>query len=109
MKHMLIAATVAFAAGAIAAAAQSPACAPSGGLTFICGVANPEDLVLVPEHTLDADEWDGARRGLHLVDTRAKSSSSMPSGPRISAPIVRSMRTAPARSIPNKRSSMPEL
>ena len=27
---------------------QSAACAPSGGLSFICGVQNPEDLVLVP-------------------------------------------------------------
>jgi hypothetical protein len=72
MKHMLIAATVAFAAGAIAAAAQSPACAPSGGLTFICGVANPEDLVLVPNTRWMLTSGMAPGSGLHLVDTRAK-------------------------------------
>jgi hypothetical protein len=29
-------------------AAQTAPCTPSGGLTFICGVQNAEDLVLVP-------------------------------------------------------------
>ena len=33
------------------AAAQAPAsgCAPSGGLSFVCGVQNAEDLVRRPE------------------------------------------------------------
>jgi hypothetical protein len=72
MKHMLIAATVAFAVGAIADAAQSPACAPSGGLTFICGVANPEDLVLVPNTRWMVASGMAPGSGLHLVDTQAK-------------------------------------
>ena len=41
-------------------AGQAAACAPSGGLTFICGVQNPEDLVLVPEHALADCQRHGA-------------------------------------------------
>jgi len=74
MKHMLIAATLAVAASAGAVAtAQSPApCTPSGGLTFICGVANPEDLVLVPNTRWMLASGMAPGSGLHLVDTRAK-------------------------------------
>ena len=51
MKRWLIVAVLAAAAIAQSqkiTAGQSAACAPSGGLSFICGVQNPEDLVLVP-------------------------------------------------------------
>ena len=73
MKHLLIAATFAFAASALAVA-QSPApCTPSGGLTFICGPANPEDLVLVPNTRWMIASGMAPGSGLHLVDTRAKS------------------------------------
>ena len=72
MKHLLIAATFALAAGAFAVA-QSPAtCTPSGGLTFICGPANPEDLVLVPDTRWMIASGMAPGSGLHLVDTRAK-------------------------------------
>ena len=54
-------------------AAQSAPCTPSGGLTFICGVQNPEDLVLVPGTRWLVASGMTAGSGLHLVDTRAKS------------------------------------
>ena len=52
--------------------AQSPACAPSNGLNFICGLQKPEDLVLIPgTRWLIASGMDPGA-GLHLIDTRAK-------------------------------------
>ena len=71
MKRMLIAAILAIAAAHVAAA-QPTSCAPSGGLTFICGVANPEDLVLVPNTRWMLASGMAPGSGLHLVDTRAK-------------------------------------
>jgi hypothetical protein len=53
-------------------AAQPAACAPSGGLTFICGVQNPEDLVLVPNTRWLIASGMAPGSGLHVVDTRAK-------------------------------------
>jgi hypothetical protein len=52
--------------------AQSPGCAPAAGLTFICGLQNPEDVVLVPgtRWLLASGMAPGA--GLNLVDTQAK-------------------------------------
>ena len=47
MTRIAIATILALTA-AHAIGAQSSSCAPAGGLTFICGVANPEDFVLVP-------------------------------------------------------------
>jgi hypothetical protein len=51
---------------------QAPGCAPAAGLTFICGLQNPEDLVLVPgtRWLLTSGMAPGA--GLTLVDTQAK-------------------------------------
>ena len=71
MKRILIAAVLGIAA-AHAVAAQNASCAPSGGLTFICGVANPEDLVLVPNSRWMLASGMAPGSGLHLVDTRAK-------------------------------------
>jgi hypothetical protein len=53
-------------------AAQTAACAPSGGLTFICGVQNPEDLVIVPGTRWMIASGMAPGSGLHLVDTQAK-------------------------------------
>ena len=72
MNRLLIAATFALAAGAIAVAQSPAACTPSGGLTFICGLANPEDLVLVPNTRWMIASGMAPGSGLHLVDTRAK-------------------------------------
>jgi len=66
--------------------AQAPAgCAPSGGLNFICGIQNPEDLVPVPNsHWMFASGMaDGS--GLHLIDTSAKRASTLYGGGKGSA------------------------
>ena len=56
------------------AAAQAPAsgCAPSGGLSFVCGVQNAEDLVLVPNSRWIVASGMAPGSGLHIVDTQAK-------------------------------------
>ena len=52
--------------------AQSPACMPSNGLNFICGLQKPEDLVLIPGTPwLIASGMDPGA-GLHVIDTGAK-------------------------------------
>jgi hypothetical protein len=56
----------------IAPTAQSTSCAPSGGLRFICGVQNPEDLVQVPDTRWLLASGMAPGSGLHIVDTRAK-------------------------------------
>ena len=54
------------------ATADKAACAPAAGLTFICGLQNPEDVVLVPgtRWLLASGMAPGA--GLNVVDTQAK-------------------------------------
>jgi hypothetical protein len=53
--------------------AQAPDCSPAAGLTFICGLQNPEDVVVIPgtRWLLASGMAPGA--GLTLVDTQAKS------------------------------------
>src|SRR6266508_3346280 len=58
-------------------AAQSAACTPAGGLSFICGVQNPEDLVVVPNSRWMLASGMAPGSGLHLVDTNAKTVSSV--------------------------------
>ena len=70
LAWLLVFAGVAAAAGR--SAAQQPSCAPSGGLSFICGVQNGEDLVLVPNSQWMLASGMAPGSGLHLVDTRAK-------------------------------------
>jgi SMP-30/Gluconolactonase/LRE-like region len=72
MKHLLIAVLLAFAAAGAATGQSAAPCPPSGGLTFICGPANPEDLVLVPNSRWMLASGMAPGSGLHLVDTRAK-------------------------------------
>jgi hypothetical protein len=57
--------------------AQSPACAPSGGLNFICGLQAPEDLVLVPNTRWLIASGMAAGSGLHLIDTEAKMATTL--------------------------------
>ena len=54
-------------------AAQPASCAPTAGLTFICGLENPEDVIPVPgtRWLLASGMAPGA--GLAVVDTQAKS------------------------------------
>jgi hypothetical protein len=75
MKHHLLVLGFAAAITAAASAQQAPApsaCAPAAGLTFICGLQNPEDVVLVPgtRWLLTSGMAPGA--GLTAVDTQAK-------------------------------------
>jgi SMP-30/gluconolaconase/LRE-like protein len=80
MKHIIVAAAlvgVTIAASRSFAAAQRASCAPAGGLTFICGVENPEDLVLVPNSRWMVASGMAPGSGLHLVDTNAKTVSSV--------------------------------
>jgi hypothetical protein len=53
-------------------AAQTKSCDPAGGLSFICGVQNPEDLVQVPNTQWLVASGMAPGSGLHIVDTRAK-------------------------------------
>jgi hypothetical protein len=80
MKRMIIVAVlarVAMGGASSIGAAQQPACAPSGGLTFVCGVQNAEDLVLIPNTRWLIASGMAPGSGLHLVDTRAKTVSNL--------------------------------
>ena len=69
-QALLVFACLALAATTIDA--QSPDCAPSNGLSFICNLQKPEDLVSIPgTRWLIASGMDPGA-GLHLIDTRAK-------------------------------------
>jgi hypothetical protein len=72
MKRAVLALVFSAAAGSLLLAAQSGSCAPSGGLSFVCGVQNGEDLVLVPNTRWMVASGMAPGSGLHLVDTRAK-------------------------------------
>ena len=75
MKHLWLSLLLACSAlvSSHSLAAQAPDCSPAAGLTFICGLQNPEDLVVVPgtRWLLTSGMSPGA--GLTLVDTQAKS------------------------------------
>jgi SMP-30/gluconolaconase/LRE-like protein len=80
MKHIIVPAALVFAAIAASGshlAAQRGSCAPAGGLTFICGVENPEDLVLVPSSRWMLASGMAPGSGLHIVDTSAKTVASI--------------------------------
>src|SRR5207253_2088388 len=69
--------TMAIGASSSSIAAQSAACAPSGGLNFICGLQAAEDLVLVPGTRWLIASGMTAGSGLHLIDTQAKTARSL--------------------------------
>lgn len=52
--------------------AQPSGCEPSGGLSFICDLQKPEDLVPVPDTRWLIVSGMDAGAGLHVIDTRAK-------------------------------------
>lgn len=76
MKHILVAiATATAGAPALATlsvSAQALPCTPAAGLSFICGVQNPEDVVAVPNSRWLLASGMAPGSGLHLVDRRAK-------------------------------------
>lgn len=53
-------------------AAESAGCAPAGGLKFICGIQNPEDLVQIPQTRWLIASSMAPGGGLHLVNTEKK-------------------------------------
>src|SRR5687767_1220271 len=74
MKFLLLALVI---AGSLVASrplqAQAPAgCAPAAGLTFICGLQNPEDVVHVPGTRWLVTSGMAPGAGLTLVDTQAR-------------------------------------
>jgi len=88
MKHIIVPAALVLAAITVSGshlAAQRGSCAPAGGLTFICGVENPEDLVLVPNSRWMLASGMAPGSGLHIVDTNAKIVSSIYSASTASA------------------------
>ena len=54
------------------AQAPAPSCEPTAGLTFICGLQNPEDVVLVPTTRWLLASGMAPGAGLTAVDTQAK-------------------------------------
>src|SRR5215510_14192490 len=76
MKHFIAAAAVAGAIVIVAVGrAQTPPpspCTPAGGLSFVCGIQNGEDLVLVPNSRWLIASGMAPGSGLHAVDTQAK-------------------------------------
>jgi hypothetical protein len=58
--------------------AQGSSCAPSGGLRFVCGVKNAEDLVLVPGTTwIIASGMAEGAGALSLIDANEHTSSAL--------------------------------
>ena len=78
MKQFLVGSIAACAlAGAVLVSAQTPKpapCTPAGGLSFVCGIQNGEDLVLVPNTRWLIASGMAPGSGLHAVDTQAKTS-----------------------------------
>jgi hypothetical protein len=55
-------------------------CVPDGGLDFICGLRNPEDLVLIPGTRWLLASGMEAGSGLNAIDTQAKTARSLFAG-----------------------------
>jgi len=75
MKHATAALVACLAVTAVLSAQganQPPGCAPAGGLSFVCGIINGEDLVLVPNSAWLLASGMAPGSGLHAVDTKAK-------------------------------------
>ena len=79
MKQFILAAAIACGiTGAAIAQAPPPApCTPSGGLSFVCGIQNGEDLVLVPNTRWLIASGMAPGSGLHAVDTQAKAARTL--------------------------------
>ena len=80
MKHVLVALSVVASAMVFAhglAAQGVPDCSSAGGLNFICGLQNPEDVVQIPQRDLLLATGMAPGAGLTLVNTRAKMASTL--------------------------------
>jgi hypothetical protein len=78
MRLIMLLCLVSFAS---ASQAQSTDCPPSGDVLFVCGLKNPEDLVLVPgtPWILSSGMAEGA--GFYLVDSRNGSAAALTFAP----------------------------
>src|SRR5688572_30984037 len=77
MKSLLLVAVV-IALAPLPGTAQQPSpapCVPVGQIRFVCGQAGPEDLVAVPGSPWIIASAYGAEGGIHLVDTKAATST----------------------------------
>ena len=70
---LLVAATLASSHSLVAQAPPAQPCSPTAGLTFVCGLQNPEDVIVIPgtRWLLTSGMAPGA--GLSVVDTQTKS------------------------------------
>ena len=108
MKQGILAAAIAAVTAApFVAAAQTPPpapCTPSGGLSFVCGIQNGEDLVLVPETRWLIASGMAPGSGLHAVDTQAKTLRKLYAAgtAAVTRPTARRTRTVRRRSIPSR-------
>src|SRR5512138_2268116 len=59
-------------AGTFAQTPPPSPCTPAGGLSFVCGIQNGEDLVLVPNTRWLIASGMAPGSGLHAIDTQAK-------------------------------------
>lgn len=50
-------------------------CAPSGGLEYVCGITNPEDLVALPGGQWIVTSGMAPQSGLHLINVEARTGS----------------------------------
>jgi hypothetical protein len=65
--------------GGLAAGAQAQqTCEPSGDVGFVCGVTNPEDLVLVPGTPWIVSSGMAEGAGFYLIDSKTGSAALLP-------------------------------
>jgi len=96
------AASLAWSAPAVAQTATADAaCAPVGGLSFICNVTAPEDLKVIPGTTWMIASGMVEGQGLKLIDTAAKRAMDWDTGPHHSVQHNRTL--YPACSAPIER------
>src|SRR5688572_16148843 len=74
MKHALVTLLIASSAllSSHALFAQGPDCSAAAGLSFICGLQNPEDVVQIPQRNLLLASGMAPGAGLTLVNTPAR-------------------------------------
>ncbi len=77
MKLMRLVSLVVVMGCALGARAQQ-ACEPSGDVGYVCGVTNPEDLVLVPGTPWIVSSGMAEGAGFYLVDSKAGTASLLP-------------------------------
>jgi hypothetical protein len=86
--------TLIVAAGA--ARAQSDGCEPSGGVEFVCGPKNAEDLVLVPDTRWIIASGMAEGAGFYLIDSRDATWSSLVPRDRHDAAVFPNCATPPS-------------